>query len=895
MRHLRQYLGIVVALCMLSLNAHAAQTPPAVTYTISGNIGTAGVMLKGPPDITITDARGNYSVEVPSGWSGKITPVKDGYWFEPQSIEYARVRKNHPNKNYAGKRIILTIAGNTGVPRVVLKGLPNDPVSDANGAYSVKVPYGFKGIVRPHREGCFFEPPSIAYTNVRTNHSDQDYVAGAITYQITGNAGIAGVALKGLPGNHSTDSNGDYSATVEYGWSGNIHPSKEGYTFSPGFRVYNKVISNHVNEDFAAERVRYKISGNVGVPDVLLLGAPIAVLSDARGNYEFKVEHGWKGIIKPSKAGYRFVPVAREYTPLIIDRSRNDYTAKVTTYEISGNTGMSGVVLKGLPGDPISDAKGNYSVKVPYGWAGSVRPSKEGYVFAPAFRRYPKIIEAKLDENYRAAPIRFTISGHTSVPGVVLKGLPGNPTTGAQGKYKVEVPDGWCGIVIPYRQGYSFEPSSRKYPSVRVSMAYENFLGARDPVTISGTVVIGGKPVSGVRMTADNGGGFDITDAQGNFRVPVPYGWSGNLTPKKDGWYFSPESSPYKDVKANIHNGEEQRSPQPSYTLGSDAKVLIVPISKIAPEEFDHLVQDTNVMLHILRKNINKEQAGPAGAVFSDFGSFLGQPDRPFKAIYIQDYGILFSLEVEMPMAPPAPPAGSDAQDVTGQDSIWQRAQRELNQPPQTGLRMGGLSYQQLDPDEVVTDLIVLLRHASNIRHLGPNDRIIVTLLGKSPAPGTGMMTGAMGMGGYGGGGGGMGMGGGESGMMMGGGMGGFSMGAGVDPTNPAGSQPIPDPALEESIDGMMGSDGGTEGDAYKADLMMMEAYGDMGGYGMGEYGGVSREPTLPGGMGALGMPGTSFVRMVVTVHVKKSTIDDFAQGRIDFKQFREAVQVFKY
>ena len=64
---------------------------------------------------------------------------------------------------------------------------------------------------------------------------------------------------------------------------------------------------------------------------------------------------------------------------------------------------------------------------------------------------------------------------------------------------------------------------------------------------------------------------------------------------------------------------------------------------------------------------------------------------------------------------------------------------------------------------------------------------------------------------------------------------------------------------------------------------------------GMGGYGAMGGNPTVHAGLGAMGMPGASFVRMVVTVHVKKSAIDDFAQGRIDFKQFRDAVKVFKY
>jgi len=108
---------------------------------------------------------------------------------------------------------------------------------------------------------------------------------------------------------------------------------------------------------------------------------------------------------------------------------------------------------------------------------------------------------------------------------------------------------------------------------------------------------------------------------------------------------------------------------------------------------------------------------------------------------------------------------------------------------------------------------------------------------------------------------------------------------------------------MPESMGGMMDSSGGRQGGGSETEMMYgddamgggmgMEGYGM--GMGMGMYGGASGGSALQSGMGGVGFPATPFVTTVVTVHVKKSTIDEFAQGKIDFKQFREAVQVFKY
>ncbi len=129
---------------------------------------------------------------------------------------------------------------------------------------------------------------------------------------------------------------------------------------------------------------------------------------------------------------------------------------------------------------------------------------------------------------------------------------------------------------------------------------------------------------------------------------------------------------------------------------------------------------------------------------------------------------------------------------------------------------------------------------------------------------------------------------------MMGGGMERYSEDAGADPTNPSSSKSSPGPAMVGGMRGMMSSDGSMDGVGAETD--MMGGYGVMGGgMGMGGYGGMSGGPAIHSGLELAGFPGAPFVTTVVTVHVKKSTIDEFAQGKIDFRQFREAVQVFKY
>ena len=61
---------------------------------------------------------------------------------------------------------------------------------------------------------------------------------------------------------------------------------------------------------------------------------------------------------------------------------------------------------------------------------------------------------------------RVAETGGTGVGGVVLAGLPDDPTTDSEGYYQASVPASWSGTVTPTKAGYTFEPASRAYAGV---------------------------------------------------------------------------------------------------------------------------------------------------------------------------------------------------------------------------------------------------------------------------------------------------------------------------------------------------------------------------------------------------------------------------------------------
>src|SRR5512135_1530875 len=66
--------------------------------------------------------------------------------------------------------------------------------------------------------------------------------------------------------------------------------------------------------------------------------------------------------------------------------------------------------------------------------------------------------------NYDLRGITFSgyirSSSGAGISGVVMNGLPGNPSTDSNGYYSVALSIGWSGTVTPSKSGYTFTPSS---------------------------------------------------------------------------------------------------------------------------------------------------------------------------------------------------------------------------------------------------------------------------------------------------------------------------------------------------------------------------------------------------------------------------------------------------
>ncbi len=332
-------------------------------------------------------------------------------------------------------------AGGNPLPNVILSGLTESPVTNASGVYVGAEAVGWSGTVTPTLAGYTFSPANRVYTNLISNQTAQDYTASINTYTISGTVtpAMAGVVINGLPGNPVTNASGYYEATVNYGFDGTATPTMAGYTFVPANRVYTDVSANQTTQDYAATLNTYTISGAVtpAMAGVVINGLPGNPFTAADGTYTATVNYGFDGTATPTLAGYTFVPATRIYTDVAANMTAQDYAATLNAFTISGTVtpAMAGVVVNGLPGNPVTNASGYYEATVNYGFDGTATPTLAGYTFVPANRVYTDVAANQTAQDYAATLNTYTISGTVTpaMAGVVINGLPGNPVTAADG------------------------------------------------------------------------------------------------------------------------------------------------------------------------------------------------------------------------------------------------------------------------------------------------------------------------------------------------------------------------------------------------------------------------------------------------------------------------------
>ena len=199
--------GVITSVTPTALNASISLGAPTnnvftlgfVNSIISGNAGVVGATLSwvdGVTKTTISAANGTYSIYVPGGWSGTITPSLQYYNFTPVNMSYTSVAGNIINQNYTALSIFTNF-------RSAGPGDWNDPLIwegwDGTAWVPSSVPTGAAGsiLIRDVDVVNVNVPISIEAGCTLTNEGQLN-VNGSLT--IKANATLVNIGTFGNPG-----------------------------------------------------------------------------------------------------------------------------------------------------------------------------------------------------------------------------------------------------------------------------------------------------------------------------------------------------------------------------------------------------------------------------------------------------------------------------------------------------------------------------------------------------------------------------------------------------------------------------------------------------------------------------------------------------------------------
>ncbi|GEM_PF-2925611 len=160
---------LAIAIVCLSFASALAHRCISGNAGVVGSPGTALTYFVDGEWVTVNadSITGDYEICVVEGWSGRITPAKAGYIFNPTYLDFVSIWESTSGNDFLIDSV--TISGNTGVAETDLTygtGEDTTIVSDENGDYSFMVPYDWGGALVPSKTGYAFIPDTIVFANV---------------------------------------------------------------------------------------------------------------------------------------------------------------------------------------------------------------------------------------------------------------------------------------------------------------------------------------------------------------------------------------------------------------------------------------------------------------------------------------------------------------------------------------------------------------------------------------------------------------------------------------------------------------------------------------------------------------------------------------------------------
>ena len=168
---------------------------------------------------------------------------------------------------------------------------------------------------------------------------------------------------------------------------------------------------------------------------------------------------------------------------------------------------------------------------------------------------------------------------------------------------------------------------------------------------------------------------------------------------------------------------------------GSGGAVLVIPSTQTKLENLAVITEDMSIMSRIFDKQLSQSNLTASRDRFLvGVNTYLGRGDRTTEAIYLDGYGALFLIKVNMLLSAPPEAQQEEKAQEEDTDPVWTQMRREMYAPQEVERRrrteQPEEKYDAEKVETLKTNLIKTLKHATNIRTLKPEQLVILTLMG---------------------------------------------------------------------------------------------------------------------------------------------------------------------
>jgi len=173
----------------------------------------------------------------------------------------------------------------------------------------------------------------------------------------------------------------------------------------------------------------------------------------------------------------------------------------------------------------------------------------------------------------------------------------------------------------------------------------------------------------------------------------------------------------------------------PHFQHSGGGGVLVIPSAQMKVENLATITEDMSVMSRIFDKQLSQANvAASRGRLFGEFNPVFVSGNRTTEAIYLEGYGALFLMKINMLLSAPPEAQKKEKTKEEDTDPVWSQMRREMYEPEEARRsRTNDRPEEKYDAEKVETlktNLIKTLKHATNIQALSSDQLVILTVIG---------------------------------------------------------------------------------------------------------------------------------------------------------------------